>query len=150
MRRYVGANIAWLLLVFGISSLLCFTNHLYGLVLLYLGFFMRLIYNAEKYKFFKYVNLGLLKKMGVCSAQKNIQSLCLWGFYRAVIDTIAIVVLPFIIVPALNWPWYIDTLVAIVYLLSLKPIFSPIDEADIKLANEAIDKTTNYNSVNDD
>ncbi len=139
MNRFASAILGWILIGIGIVGV-CLTYYLIGLFLIFLGFFFRLIYNSEKYKFYKYIHLQLLKEYGSTPDQKKCMSQCLWGFYRGIVDLIFVVILPFFIYPQLNVNGFAGSIIAIVYILALKPIFMPLDTKDRELADNILKK----------
>lgn len=130
MKRAITAIVGWILITAGLVAILAVGISIYSLIAIFFGFFFRLIYNSEKYKYFKLLNLELLNAYGKSDFQQKAVSICLFGFYRAVFDFCMIIVLPFIIVPKLSLPWYIDWLIALIYIAALKPIFTGIDTVD--------------------
>lgn len=138
MARKFLSSIAWLLLLVGIC-LIVFKTYKWGLVCCFFGAFMRLIYNSEKYKYFNYLHLELLREFGPTLLQKKAKSACLFGFYRGLIDFIIVLVVPFIVVPQFNLPWWAVLLMSIVFILLLKPIFMKLDAVDKKQIAHTID-----------
>lgn len=127
MNRASAANIGWILITVGLIIMLAVGDNLYSLTITFIGFFLRLIYNSEKYKFFKFLNSELLHTYGKSEFQQRALSSCLFGFYRSAFDFMAIIILPFFIIPRLDLPWYGDWLIGIVYIVALKPIFTGLD-----------------------
>lgn len=130
MKRHIGAKLGWLFIAAGIISLLIANINPYSLICIFIGFFVRLIYNSEKYKYFKALNLKLLHVYGSSPFQQRVVKYCLTGFYFGIIDFLVVITLPFIIIPMIDLPWYCDSLIAIIYILALKPIFTGLDEID--------------------
>lgn len=139
MSRFYVSISGWVLIIAGIVLMLTVGVNAYSLITLFVGFFLQLIYNSEGYKYFKYLHLGLLKRYGVSYFQEKAKTKCLVSFYLALIDFLAVIILPFFIIPELNLPWYFDSLIAIVYIVALKPIFSKIDEVDKEQINTLIE-----------
>lgn len=138
MSRMYLNSIAWLLLLVGVVLIL-FDIKIWGLICCYLGAFMRLIYNSEKYKFYKYCHIQLLKEFGPTLFQRQSMSTCLWAFYRGLIDFAIIVIIPFFLIPQLDFAWWGNIILAIVYILSLKPIFKGISDEDRQIVDNIID-----------
>ena len=130
MKRSTGAKVGWLLIAAGVISLLIARINPYSLISIFIGFFIRLIFNSEKYKFFKALNLELLHAFGSSPYQQRARRYSLLGFYFGIFDLLVVIILPFIIIPMINLPWYCDSLIGIVYYLALRPIFAEIDEID--------------------
>lgn len=130
MRRALTANIGWLLIIAGLVTIMVVGINLYSLITSFVGFFLRLIYNSEKYKYFKFLSAELLLHYGKSVFQQEARTNYLFGFYRGIVDFLAVIILPFIMIPRLHIPWYCDWLLGIAYILALKPIFSSIDELD--------------------
>lgn len=138
MRRGFTANLGWFLIIIGIITMWCLDVNFYSLITIFAGFFLRLIYNSEKYKFFKALNWRLLQIYGKSNFQHKALTSCLYGFYRAVIDLLIVIILPFVIIPMLDIPWYCDYVIGMVYLLALKPIFRDIDYVDKKQIQQIV------------
>ncbi len=146
MNRGIFAIMGWVAIAIGIGILFLHSPIL-GLIIIFVGAFLRLIYNSEKYKFFKYIHLELFREYGSCAIQAYAQRRCLWGFYRGVIDFAAVVILPFFIIPALDLPWYCESIISLVYCFMLRPIFKPLGPQDIELANHIISQITTNNNI---
>ncbi|MBD5211000.1 MAG: hypothetical protein HDS77_07025 [Bacteroidales bacterium] len=129
MARRFLKNIAWPLLLIGVG-LIVFNLRLEGLICCFFGAFMRLVYNSEKYKYFKFLHLELLRECGPSTIQKEALSACLWGFYRSVVDFLIVIIIPFIVIPQLDFAWWGNMIIAIVYFQMLKPIFKGLDDVD--------------------
>ena len=140
MKRKLVSYLGFLFIISGIIIGLFSSWGLVSLIIVFFGLFMRLIYNSEKYKFYKFLHLQILRKIGPTIYQKRCMKSCLIGFYLAIVDLLGVVILPFLIIPGLNWPWYIDFILALICLFFLKPIFSPLDEIDKKIATHATEE----------
>lgn len=138
MKRALTANIGWIFITVGLTTMLVVDINLYSLTITFVGFFLRLVYNSEKYKFFKFLNSELLHAYGKSESQQRALSSCLFGFYRGTFDFMAIIILPFFIIPRLDLPWYGDWLIGIVYIVALKPIFTGLDEKDRELIKQIV------------
>lgn len=130
MKRGLTANLGWIFIIGGIILILISGITAYSLISVFLGFFLRLIYNSEKYKYFKFLNSELLQTCGKSDFQQKALSSCLFGFYRGLIDLLGVILLPFFIIPILNLPWYCNWLIGILYIFALKPIFAKLNETD--------------------
>lgn len=149
MKRVIVQWLGLLFIVIGCISVwfLQFRYIVIGLIVLYLGFFLRLIYNSEKYKFYKYVNSKLISAGCHSYFQRSVNRNRIFGLSRASVDLIAVFLLPFLIINLLNLPWYIDSLIAVIYVISLRPIFKDIDSVDRRIADDIVEQYVNFKEI---
>lgn len=138
MKRYLAKNLGLLLLAIG--ALLLFINLDTALTVCFVGAFLRLIYNSEKYKWFKYIHSQILKRIGPTQFQREAMHTCLWGFYKACADFLLIAIIPFYLIPKLDMSWWIGWIIGVVYVILLKPIFTRLDDVDKGMANDIINQ----------
>lgn len=82
----------------------------------------------------------MCKRVGTCQTQKMALNACLFGFYKGLIDLLAVIVIPFIVIPRLDFPFYVNSIIGIAYIVSLKPIFKPLDDVDRASADRIVDE----------
>lgn len=118
------------------------------LTVLFFGFFCRLIYNSEKYYFFKYIEKTVAEHHPLLKTQK-FQSVSRYTLYKRFFDLAVVTVLPFVIVPMLKLNDILEWVIAIVYIAALRFVFSGLGEADKKLAEKTIQDTIGANVANE-
>lgn len=142
MIRSLTANLGWAFIIAGIILIAFVGINVYSIIAAFVGFFLRLIYNSEKYKFFKLLSKELLRTYGKSEFQQKTHTVSLWGWYRGAFDFLVIVILPFLIIPMLDLPWYCNSLIGMVYGLALKPIFTRLDDKDRELVKQMINNVS--------
>ena len=146
MKRNYGRILGWILIIAGAICVWLLGFKPAYLAILFFGFFFRLIYNSEKHKYFKYMETVLRIKNAHPYDIYTIYPIQRKALYKSAIDFIAVIVLPFFIVPRLNLPWYVDSLIAIIYVIAVMHIFRDMDEQDRNEVDNLINehyKTTN-------
>lgn len=136
MKRNLAKNLGLSLLAIGILLLLI--NPVIGVIVCFIGSFLRLIYNSEKYKWFKYMHLQILERIGPTQFQKEAMHSCLCGFYKACADLLLIIIVPFYLIPKLEVSWWVGWIIGMIYIILLKPIFTKLDDVDQGKANDII------------